>query len=276
MVNFIIKAVLFTLKHSHILGIFFQDLRMAEMFASFPELLLFDGTYKLNNRDMPVVTQLCVDGNGETEIVSLFVCASESLISIGCMIDAFKEFNNDWPKIQVILGDKDFADRSIYQEQFPEAVLQICLFHVLRTFNREITPAKRDITVKGRTDALTVLQSLVYSRSQEDYDNLYQQLLNLNLEEVTKYYDTNWHNIKEQWTLFGRNQHSNYLNATNNRSESLNHKIKMVSCRHANLTRFFENLFTTVSSISSEKDIRAVRLTMRTPRKRFDDASLEK
>lgn len=256
------------------LGIFFQDARMMECFNHFPELILFDGTYKLNNRDMPLVTQLAVDGNGETEIISIFVCQSESRESIGSMIEAFQEFNPAWEKTRVILGDKDFADRSVYQEMFPNAVLQICSFHVLRIFNREITPAKRNISAVQRGQALEILEKLVYSRSQHDYDDFYQSLIDLGFVEVTKYFDNNWHNIKEEWTLFGRNQHSNYLNETNNRSESLNQKIKMISSRHANLSRFFENLFTTVSVTSSEKNIRAIRLTMKTTRERFDDPVL--
>lgn len=257
-------------------GIYFQDDRMAEMFKHFPELILFDATYKLNNRDMPLVLQLCVDGNGETEIVSLYVCNSESTMSIGCMLDAFQEFNEDWRKTQVIIGDKDFADRAIYKQKFPDAELQICLFHVLCTFKREITPEKRNITAAEKNNVLQILEKLAYSRSSHEYESLYQQLLSLNMESVTDYYNTNWHNIKQEWTLFGRNQHSNYLNTTNNRTESLNQKIKMISCRHSNLTRFFENIFITVSVTASEKDIRAVRLTMKTPRQRFDDENLVK
>lgn len=177
-------------------GIFFQDARMAEMYQNFPELILFDATYKLNNRDMPLVLQLCVDGNGETEIISLFVCNSESQMSIGCMIDAFQECNEAWRQTRVILGDKDFADRAIYSEKFPDAELQICLFHTLVTFKREITPDKRDITAAEKVLALEILEKLAYSRSSRQYDELHDQLLDLELPLVTDYYNKNWHNIK--------------------------------------------------------------------------------
>ncbi|KAG4066267.1 hypothetical protein HA402_000491 [Bradysia odoriphaga] len=229
------KIRVFTNDENELIGIFFQDERMMECFEHFPELILFDGSYKLNNRDMPLVTQLAVDGNGESEIISIYVCQSESRESIGSMIEAFQEFNPAWERTKVILGDKDFADRSICQEMFPHAELQICLFNVLRIFNREITAAKRNISAVQRVQALQILEKilekLVYARSHEDYNDFYQQLLDLGLDEVTKYFDNNWHNIREEWTLFGRNQHSNYLNDTNNRSESLNQKIKMISSR---------------------------------------------
>lgn len=178
---------------------------------NFPELILFDATYKLNNRDMPLVLQLCVDGNGETEIISLFVCNNESAMSIGCMIDAFQECNDVWRQTRVILGDKDFADRAIYREKFPDAELQICLFHAL-VKKKE----KRHITAAERVLALEILQKLAYSRSSRRYDELYKQLLDLKLPHVTDYYNANWHNIKGNFyfikskkfkNLFGERSH---------------------------------------------------------------------
>lgn len=56
---------------------------MHHIFAQYPELILFDATYKLNNRDMPLFTQCVVDGDGHTEIASLFICRSESREGIG-------------------------------------------------------------------------------------------------------------------------------------------------------------------------------------------------
>lgn len=98
------------------------------IFDKYPELLLFDGTYKMNNLNMPLILQLCVDGNGKTEIASTFIGRSESCVSVGAMIDAFQSINPAWKKTNVILGDKDFADRDVYIEKFPDAVLQICLY----------------------------------------------------------------------------------------------------------------------------------------------------
>lgn len=131
---------------------------MQHFFAKYPELILYDATYKLNNRDMPLFTQCVIDGNGQTEIASLFICKSESREGIGAMLDVFKEFNKDWAKTEVIIGDKDFADRSVYKERFPLAVLQICLYHVLTTFHREITTQKRDISASQRLTALAILK----------------------------------------------------------------------------------------------------------------------
>lgn len=257
-----------------IVGIYFQDDRMAQIFNNFPEVLLYDTTYKMNNLDLPLTLQLCVDGNGETEISSIFIARSESRLCVGAMVDIFQEFNPAWRKTRVIIGDKDFADRGIYNEKFPDAVLQICLYHVLVNFGREITTTKRNITTAQRETVLEVIQRLVYSTSEGGYDSAYKELLDLNLENVIEYYNDNWHQIRNEWTLYGRNKYANYLNWTNNRTESINQKFKMLSNRYANLFTFFNNLYTTVSVLASERNIRAVKSTMRVPRRRFDDECL--
>lgn len=158
----------------------------------------------------------------------------------------------------------------VYTEKFPNAFLQICLFHVLQTFRREITTVKRNITNIQREQVLELLQRLVYSQSAESYNVIYEELMQLKLEEVTQYYKDNWNCIREEWTLFGCNKQSNYMNGSNNSLESLNQKIKLIGNRHANLLTFFENLSITMTNLSSEKDLAAIRSTMKQPRMRFD------
>ena len=63
---------------------------MQEMFSNFPELLLIDATYKLNDLRMPLYIMMVVDGNGESEIVALWIVASEDRISIKNMVRIFK------------------------------------------------------------------------------------------------------------------------------------------------------------------------------------------
>lgn len=249
---------------------------MVQIFERYPELMLYDGSYKMNNMDMPLFTQLCVDGNGESEICSIYITRSESYLSIGTMVDIFQSLNPAWKETKIILGDKDFADRVIYAEKYPGAVLQICLWHTLVAMNREVTTSKRDITAVQRKHVLEILQRIVYAESNESYQSIYKELLDSKLEQVIKYYNDNWHGIRDEWTQFGRNVHANYLNGTNNRTESINQKFKIVGNRHANLLSFFENIFTTVTVLASERDIRAVKMTMRVPRKRFTDEYMTK
>lgn len=224
--------------------------------------------------DMPLFTQCIVDGNGLTEVASLFLCNSESRQGIGAMLEVFKKCNEKWTETAVIIGDKDFADRSIYTEMFPDAQLQICLYHVLVALHREITTQKRNISAAQRISVLEILTRLVYSKTSDDYNVAYDELCAMKLELVTKYYDDNWHEIREQWTMHGRNTYACYMNTTNNRTERLNRTFKQISNRHAGLLTFFENVSTSVAVLASAKDIKAVRSTMRVERKRFDETVL--
>ena len=54
-------------------GLFFQDGLMKFTFAAFPELLLVDATYKLNDLKMPLYLMTCVDGNGNRKLYRYFL-----------------------------------------------------------------------------------------------------------------------------------------------------------------------------------------------------------
>lgn len=101
--------------NNEILGIYFQDQRMAKLYAMYPEVIIVDATYKLNNRRMPLFLMLVIDGNGESKLACFWILKSESRESIDPMLKFFKEHNEKWVDTKVI-GDKDFADRSIFKE----------------------------------------------------------------------------------------------------------------------------------------------------------------
>ena len=49
-------------------------------------------------------------------------------------------------KVKVVISDTDMTEKNVMKSEMPEIHLQICLFHILRTFGREITPEKMGIT----------------------------------------------------------------------------------------------------------------------------------
>ena len=75
-VNFAIigsTVELFTADEEIFTGIFFQDYQMKFNFASYPEVLMIDATYKLNDLRMPLYLMLIVDSNGQSEIVATLI-----------------------------------------------------------------------------------------------------------------------------------------------------------------------------------------------------------
>lgn len=52
------------------------------------------------------------------------------------MVQVFKENSSSWTDTKTVMTDKDFVERKVFKEEFPEASLMICLFHLQRSFRR--------------------------------------------------------------------------------------------------------------------------------------------
>ena len=100
-------------------GLFFQYNIMKIISAACPELIIVDATYKLNELRMPLYLILIVDGNGQSEIVGLYLTSLETREAISEMVRWFKIHNSPWKSTRVFLTDKDFVVR---------AELLLCLF----------------------------------------------------------------------------------------------------------------------------------------------------
>ena len=76
----------------NLVGIVFQGGIMKSTFAAFPEVLLIDATYELTDLRMPVYLMMVVDGNGQSEIVCVFVTVLETEESMNKMVEVFNPF----------------------------------------------------------------------------------------------------------------------------------------------------------------------------------------
>ena len=155
-------------------NIFFQTQSWINIYAKYPELILIDVTYKLNNLWMPMYIMLVVDGNGESEITALWLVVNEDKMTISHLMDIFLK-HNDTIKTKCIMADKEMTERSVLAEKIPNAVLMICLFHTLRSFRHEINSDKMGINAAQRITVLEIISKLVYARDEECM-NFYQQL----------------------------------------------------------------------------------------------------
>ncbi len=163
------------------------------------------------------------------------------------------------------MADKDFIERDALKAEFPEASILICLFHVLRTFRREITTVKLGITVAERSLVLEIIQKMAYAKSSDEYADLHRDLLAVQLRTVTEYFDTNWHTIRDQWVDGLKNETVTFQNRTNNRIECINQKLKSVISKYSNLSQFFSQLLVALDSLRTERDHRAVLVFQKVP-----------
>ena len=138
-------------------AIYFQTFEMRSAFASYPELLLIDATYKLNDLNMPLYVLVIVDGNDESEIVCLWLTQFEDKETITELVQEFKKHNSKWSSTECIMSDKDMTERQVLSEQFPQTKLLICLFHTLRSMRREVSAEKLGISQGERSMCLEIL-----------------------------------------------------------------------------------------------------------------------
>ena len=111
-------------------GIFFQDEEMKSIFAAYPELVCIDATYKLLELRLPVYIMLVEDGNGQSEIVAVFMLTQETQVLLSKIMDLFKKHNSRWTSIRILMSDKDMTERDTLAESFPESELLMSLPYI--------------------------------------------------------------------------------------------------------------------------------------------------
>lgn len=74
--------------------------------------------------------------------------------------------------------------------------------------------------------------------------------------------------------MFGKNKYANYLNMTSNRCESFNQKLKLIIHKNSTLPVFFSDLMIFLATRTTEKNTKAIKLTMKRKRPRLLDPVL--
>ena len=62
--------------------IFFQSRKQRDWFDKFPELIILDGTYKINNAGIALYDILVVNGFGSSYVVAYCFVAQETKVSL--------------------------------------------------------------------------------------------------------------------------------------------------------------------------------------------------
>ena len=207
-------------------GLFFHDSQMKHAFEAYPELIFIDATYKLLELGLPTYLLLCEDSNGESEIIGVCLLVSEDASSMKWMMDTFKKCNAEWERVHVLMADKDIGERDVLKQCLPNACVLICLFHIPRSFRREIICEKLWLSSVQRFSSLEFLQKMAYSSTETEYNDSYAQLQRDAPKQVVKYVSENWHPIKDEWVMGLKASCGSFLNTTNNRLESINGKLK--------------------------------------------------
>lgn len=254
-------------------GIYFQNLEMKKQFELFPEVFMVDATYVVNDRNMPLQVCMVVDGDGESQIVALFIIRSENVRVMSALFEEFKHLNANHDKIEVIMVDKHVSNLITFREVFPEAQINLCIFHVSQIFNREITTRKRNISAQVRNSVLKILENMIYCVSFNEYNRLYNEFSTIASVELKNYFDDNWHEpeIRETWVGCYVKKYINFNIRTNNRLESFNHKLKTIISHYTSLVEFFGSTMKLMKSMQTEKNVRVMNRAEKVPTYRGDE-----
>lgn len=189
---------------------------------------------------------------------------SENAVLLEWFFRTFREKNEEaCSKTTNLMTDKDHTQRKVLRQVFPKAKLKLCLFHTLQSFKREVT-AKMTNSATERQECLDILSKLAYSKSRAEYDVHYSVLCDQAPEPVLQYYNTNWHNIADEWVV-GLVQVLNFLNITNNRIEGLNARIKDKVPLNSSLYNFFTDFFKFLTSNHIERNANTATNFTKTP-----------
>ena len=104
------------------------------------------------------------------------------------------------------------------------------------------------ITSVEPSHCLEILQSITFSKQEEEYSKNLIQLKNTKIKFAIHYCEENWFKFKEKYF---ENKVFNLGETTNNRLKSAFNKIKSICYKYAGLMQFFREFFTVLNSLHS-------------------------
>ncbi|XP_033121366.1 uncharacterized protein LOC117120449 [Anneissia japonica] len=221
--------------------LFLATTDMQRAFQLFPEVLMVDGTYSINKLRMPLYTFVIEDGNGKSQRAAYCFVVNEKRDTLQRMMSRFADVH-DVTRIKVVIVDKDLKEIDAIKSVIPNASVQLCKFHVLQIFTREIR--KLVVTEELHSRLTLAMKQLVYAPSLEKFLKRMIAVASIAPLEFMAYYRKNWDQSRESWAAYLTNSITNLGNTTNNRIESHNHKIKQLLNRDMTLSSAVSNIMT--------------------------------
>ena len=230
--------------------LFYQSGLMKHLFQKFPEILLVDATYNVNGVGMPLYCLMIEDGFGHGRVVQYAATAEEDVLHIRKIMQTFKEENPAWTSVHVIVVDKDFTEWKVLKEEFPEATVLFCQWHVMKAMFKKMVEC--DVDKKERDEVRDLIRHLVYSKDADDHDDTKKEMYSKANAQFRQYFEANWDGCQEMWVTYKRDHHVHLGNTTNNRLESHNQKLKDLTHRSSNLTEMFQSVLRFSATSDSE------------------------
>ncbi|KAE9051288.1 hypothetical protein PR001_g1608 [Phytophthora rubi] len=215
----------------------FQTARQKRLFKAFPEVILVDTTHDTNKNKYKLFSIQVDDVFGKElysnagQYVYHSLVESEMADNLSFCLKEFKESNPAWVNIRVVVTDKDFNEKDVLADAFPDARQLLCQFHVIDYLRKQVG-SRCGRGAEDKKNIIAALQLMMKAESATAYSAYREEMLrslgNDKKDAFFEYFEVNWETCKEEWVNYRRDNVPHLNNHTNNRIESGWGKIKQV------------------------------------------------
>lgn len=182
-----------------IASLFWQFGWLRRILHRYPEHLLMDGTYCLNECRMTLYIAMVVDGNNNSVPVAFSIVKSETNENTEhfflCLIK-----HNDivTKKTRSFITDKQFTELNMIKKHFPQAKSGLCTYHVSKSFNQLVKESSLNQADSDR--ARDLLERMINSFTRDDFQQaLGNFITEFKATKLLHTFEKNWMNCSEQW-----------------------------------------------------------------------------
>ena len=224
--------------------IFLQSRKQRDWFDKFPELIILDGTYKINNAGMALYDILVEDGFGSSYVVAYCFVAQETKVSLVNFLQIFKKYNPRWKDVKVTLTDKDMTEIVSLNEELPQSTNLLCRFHMLKYFRTKI--ATYSCSKETKEQLMQLAKRMVHALSVDDMNQVVAEIESIS-PLFHEYISKNWLPCKGSWCTFEQKELFTMCNSTTNKIEAHHRVLKLYLKSSASLYWNLEKLMIIIS-----------------------------
>ena len=212
----------------------FSSLKMKNAFrTSDPPLVQLDTTFEIEAARYKVMAVVYLNPTtNKSELAFAAIICDETQANIEFALKAFKRICVRDNLIFTV--DKDFGQLAVLRTVFPEAVVLLCIFHVIKFM--KVLFASAPIVVDRKHELLESFKKILYSSSSEVFEATETEFLELckgvtvktgdKQTSLSRYYERNWRSCKEMWVRAYRKHLPHLGDNTSNRVERYFWSIK--------------------------------------------------
>lgn len=137
---------------------------MKKLYSKYGSILFVDSTYKLNRNKYPCMIIAIQDQDRVSYIVAAALLAYERMELTDAIIKFFIKENAKYiNQTRLIMIDKDLKEDKILKDNFPNAQLLFCFWHVQKIFKKNIKDP----------NLLDLLDKMMNSNSEDEWNEHY-------------------------------------------------------------------------------------------------------